>query len=82
MRLRLISYDDINDYVCFSGDKFDVREFNNEVLQAGRVPLKLLENSIEKWIVHVVSMATVTTIHTSTLVTLTLFTVLNNIYVS
>ncbi len=78
----MISYNNIVHCVYFSGDKFDVREFNNEVLQAGRVPLKLLENSIEKWIVHVVSMATVTTLHTTTLVTLTLFTVLNNIYVS
>ncbi len=31
-------------------DSFDVREFNNEVLKAGRVPLHLLEKSIEQWI--------------------------------
>lgn len=32
------------------GDKFDVRAFHREVLEAGCVPLKLLEAKIDRWI--------------------------------
>ncbi|TYP97034.1 uncharacterized protein (DUF885 family) [Tenacibaculum adriaticum] len=33
------------------GDKFDIREFHNQVLETGCIPLALLENKIDKWIV-------------------------------
>ncbi|WP_369049018.1 DUF885 family protein [Tenacibaculum sp. UWU-22] len=32
------------------GDKFDIREFHNQVLETGCIPLKLLENKINNWI--------------------------------
>ncbi len=32
------------------GDKFDIREFHNQVLETGCVPLELLENKINGWI--------------------------------
>jgi len=32
------------------GDKFDIREFHNQVLETGCVPLALLENKINKWV--------------------------------
>lgn len=32
------------------GDKFDVREFHNQVLGSGSLPLSLLEEKIENWI--------------------------------
>ena len=32
------------------GDKFDIREFHNQVLETGCVPLALLENKINEWI--------------------------------
>lgn len=32
------------------GDKFDIRQFHNQVLETGCVPLALLENKIDKWI--------------------------------
>ena len=32
------------------GDKFDIREFHNQVLETGCIPLALLENKIDKWI--------------------------------
>ncbi len=32
------------------GDKFDVRQFHNQVLETGCVPLALLEDKINKWI--------------------------------
>ncbi|PKH51462.1 DUF885 domain-containing protein [Tenacibaculum sp. Bg11-29] len=32
------------------GDKFDIREFHNQVLETGCIPLALLENKINKWI--------------------------------
>ncbi|TXD60353.1 DUF885 domain-containing protein [Polaribacter sp. IC066] len=32
------------------GNQFDIREFHNEVLETGCIPLALLENKIEKWI--------------------------------
>ncbi|MFY7672506.1 DUF885 domain-containing protein [Tenacibaculum sp. MEBiC06402] len=31
-------------------DKFDIREFHNQVLETGCIPLALLENKIDKWI--------------------------------
>ena len=34
----------------FLGDKFDIREFHNQVLETGCIPLKLLENKINTWI--------------------------------
>ena len=33
------------------GDKFDIREFHNEILETGCIPLALLEKKINKWIV-------------------------------
>ncbi|MEP6261456.1 MAG: DUF885 domain-containing protein [Gillisia sp.] len=35
------------------GDKFDVRQFHNQVLEAGSVPLQLLEEKIDRWIAGV-----------------------------
>ncbi|GFD92743.1 hypothetical protein KUL156_33540 [Alteromonas sp. KUL156] len=32
------------------GDKFDIKEFHNQVLETGCIPLALLENKIDKWI--------------------------------
>ncbi|MCB0280596.1 MAG: DUF885 domain-containing protein, partial [Calditrichaeota bacterium] len=32
------------------GDKFDIRQFHNKVLESGCVPLKLLEDKIDRWI--------------------------------
>ncbi len=32
------------------GDKFDIREFHNQVLETGCIPLALLENKIDNWI--------------------------------
>ena len=32
------------------GDKFDIKEFHNEVLETGCIPLQLLENKIDTWI--------------------------------
>ena len=32
------------------GDKFDIREFHNQVLETGCIPLQLLENKINNWI--------------------------------
>lgn len=32
------------------GDKFDIREFHNQVLETGCIPLALLENKINDWI--------------------------------
>ena len=32
------------------GDKFDIREFHNQVLETGCIPLALLENKIDTWI--------------------------------
>ena len=32
------------------GDKFDIKEFHNEILETGCIPLALLEAKIDKWI--------------------------------
>lgn len=32
------------------GNKFDIKEFHNQVLETGCIPLALLENKIDKWI--------------------------------
>ena len=32
------------------GDKFDIRQFHNEVLETGCVPLAVLEEKINEWI--------------------------------
>ncbi|WP_303317884.1 DUF885 domain-containing protein [Flavivirga abyssicola] len=32
------------------GDKFDIREFHNEILETGCIPLQLLEDKIDAWI--------------------------------
>ncbi len=32
------------------GDKFDIREFHNKILESGCVPLKLLEDKIDRWV--------------------------------
>ncbi|WP_237275350.1 DUF885 domain-containing protein [Tenacibaculum ovolyticum] len=32
------------------GDNFDIREFHNQVLETGCIPLALLENKINKWV--------------------------------
>ncbi|WP_420553000.1 DUF885 domain-containing protein [Tenacibaculum aiptasiae] len=34
------------------GDKFDIREFHNQVLETGCIPLALLENKIDNWIAN------------------------------
>ena len=35
------------------GEDFDIRQFHNEVLETGAVPLELLENKIDDWIAEV-----------------------------
>lgn len=35
------------------GEKFDIKEFHNQVLETGSIPLALLENKIHKWIASV-----------------------------
>lgn len=35
------------------GDNFNIRQFHNEVLETGAVPLELLENKMDKWIAEV-----------------------------
>ena len=37
------------------GDKFDIKEFHNKLLESGCVPLQLLENKINRWIEKVKS---------------------------
>jgi uncharacterized protein (DUF885 family) len=32
------------------GDKFDIRQYHNQVLETGCVPLELLENKIDRWV--------------------------------
>jgi uncharacterized protein (DUF885 family) len=32
------------------GEKFDIKEFHNQVLETGCIPLQLLENKIDKWV--------------------------------
>ena len=32
------------------GDQFDIKEFHNQILQSGSVPLAILENIIDQWI--------------------------------
>jgi uncharacterized protein (DUF885 family) len=32
------------------GDKFSIKEFHNQVLNSGSLPLVLLEEKIDKWI--------------------------------
>lgn len=32
------------------GDKFDIREYHNQVLETGAVPLQLLEEKVDRWI--------------------------------
>ena len=32
------------------GEKFDIRQFHNQVLETGCVPLALLESKIDTWI--------------------------------
>jgi len=32
------------------GEKFDIRQFHNHILENGNIPLKVLENVIDKWI--------------------------------
>ena len=34
----------------YCGKEFDVREFHNEVLKDGAVPLAVLEQKIDRWI--------------------------------
>ncbi len=34
------------------GDKFDIREFHNQVLETGSVPLALLGDKINRWIAN------------------------------
>ena len=34
------------------GDKFDIREFHNQILEPGCVPLAILENKINNWIIN------------------------------
>lgn len=33
------------------GDQFDIRQFHNQVLESGCVPLKVLEDKIDRWII-------------------------------
>jgi uncharacterized protein (DUF885 family) len=35
------------------GDKFDIRQYHNQVLETGCVPLELLENKIDSWIAEI-----------------------------
>jgi uncharacterized protein (DUF885 family) len=35
------------------GEKFDIREYHNQVLNSGSLPLLLLERKIDGWIEHV-----------------------------
>ncbi|CAM1346678.1 DUF885 domain-containing protein [Tenacibaculum insulae] len=35
------------------GDKFDIREFHNQVLETGCIPLALLESKIDNWITSI-----------------------------
>lgn len=35
------------------GEAFDIKEFHNQVLETGCVPLALLENKIDKWIANI-----------------------------
>jgi uncharacterized protein (DUF885 family) len=35
------------------GEKFDIKEFHNKLLESGCVPLQLLENKINRWIEEV-----------------------------
>jgi uncharacterized protein (DUF885 family) len=39
----------MNDFISL-GDAFDIREFHNQVLETGCIPLQLLENKIDAWI--------------------------------
>ena len=32
------------------GDKFDIKEFHNQILETGCIPLALLEYKIDNWI--------------------------------
>ncbi len=32
------------------GDKFDIRQYHNQVMATGCVPLEILEQTIDKWI--------------------------------
>jgi len=32
------------------GDKFDIKDFHNQVLNSGSLPLVILEAKIDKWI--------------------------------
>lgn len=32
------------------GDKFDIREFHNQILESGSIPIALLEQKIDRWI--------------------------------
>ena len=34
------------------GDKFDIREFHDQVLDSGALPLPILEEKIESWIAN------------------------------
>ena len=34
------------------GEKFDIRKFHNEILETGCIPLALLEDKIDNWIVN------------------------------
>ena len=32
------------------GDEFDIKEFHNQILETGCIPLQLLENKVNNWI--------------------------------
>jgi uncharacterized protein (DUF885 family) len=32
------------------GEQFDIKEFHNQVLESGSLPLDVLENKIDRWI--------------------------------
>ena len=36
--------------VCLSGDEFDVRDFHDEVLRLGPVPVHVMEWAVYRWI--------------------------------